>query len=71
MKKIDKVEVVYYQTMDGYSVDTYLNIEVPDDFDELDDDSKAGYLDTLIPSRSKTDIRKVFEAELENVNYEF
>lgn len=71
MKKIDKVEVVYYQTMDGYSVDTYLNIEVPDDFDELDDDSKAGYLDTLIPSRSKTDIRKVFEAELESVNYEF
>lgn len=71
MKKIDKVEVVYYQTMDGYSVDTYLNIDVPDDFDELDDDSKAGYLDTLIPSRSKTDIRKVFEAELENVNYEF
>lgn len=71
MKKIDKVEVVYYQTMDGYSVDTYLNIEVPDDFDELDDDSKAGYLDTLIPSRSKTDIRKVFEVELENVTYEF
>jgi hypothetical protein len=71
MKKIDKVEVVYYQTMDGYSVDTYLNIEVPDDFDELDDDSKARYLDTLIPSRSKTDIRKVFEAELESVNYEF
>jgi hypothetical protein len=70
--KIKKATVSEYQTVDGYDVTVYENVEVPDDFESMTDDERAEVFDRLAPVSNEFIVRKVFDSSYDGpeVTYE-
>ena len=69
MKKIDKIEVVRSLVIDGYEKETYLNVSVPDDFEELDMYEQEMILEAYDSSSTEFEVRKVLGTELYDLTF--
>lgn len=67
MKKIDKIEVVLGVVKDVTETEVFVDIEVPDNFEELDMQEQHEWLMQYDPQTTMSVLRKVLGYDIEDV----
>lgn len=69
--KLKSATLSLYQSVDGYEESKYQDIEVPDNFDELDASDQAEILEGFTPVSNEFYVRKVFNCEYDEAEVEY